>query len=248
MNTLESLNSNANVAVVGASGGIGGALVELLASEGRVGTVHGLSREPVGRFQGCVRETTMDLLNEPSIRRAAAEVSAETPLDLVIVATGLLHRGDRVRPERALREVDAGAMQDVFAVNSTGPALVAKHFLPVLRTDAKAVFAVLSARVGSIGDNRLGGWASYRASKAALNMLIRTFAIEQARRAPQSVVVSLHPGTVDTKLSSPFTGRTPESSLFAPATAARHLLAVVDQLTAADSGSFFAWDATPIEF
>ena len=245
---LESFNSRSHVAVIGGSGGIGRSFVELLASDVRVGRIHALSREPIGRFQSPVRETSIDLLDEPSIRRAAGEVAAEGPLDLVIVATGILHRTDEVRPERSIGELDSRAMQEVFAVNSIGPALVAKYFLPLLRTDAKAVFAALSARVGSIGDNRLGGWASYRASKAALNMLIRTFAIEQARRAPRSIVVSLHPGTVDTPLSSPFTRRVPPSSLFAPTLAARHLLAVLDRLTAADSGGFFAWDATRIEY
>lgn len=147
-----------------------------------------------------------------------------------------------------MRELDRASMTEVFTVNAIGPALIAKHFLPRLRKDHKAVFAALSARVGSIGDNRLGGWTSYRASKAALNMILRTLAIEQRRSAKNSVVAALHPGTVDTGLSKPFQGRVPDSQLFGPHRAALALLGVIEQLTAEDSGGFFAWDGTAIDF
>jgi NAD(P)-dependent dehydrogenase (short-subunit alcohol dehydrogenase family) len=166
----------------------------------------------------------------------------------VFVATGLLHRDDAVQPEKAMRALSASAMSEVFAVNAVGPALLAKHFLPTLRKNGKTVFAVLSARVGSISDNRLGGWASYRASKAALNMVIKTLSIEQARRRPESVVVSLHPGTVDTALSKPFSASVSENSLFTPQHSVACLFKVIDGLDVADSGGFFAWDGTPIEY
>ena len=146
-----------------------------------------------------------------------------------------------------MRELDAGKLARVFAINAAGPALVAKHFLPNLRKGSKTAFAALSARVGSIGDNRLGGWYAYRASKAALNMLLKTLSIEQARQRPDSIIVGLHPGTVNTELSSPFTKRTPAAKLFTPEVSAGHLLNVLDGLTPEDSGGVFAWDGQRVE-
>jgi NAD(P)-dependent dehydrogenase (short-subunit alcohol dehydrogenase family) len=163
----------------------------------------------------------------------------------VIVATGLLH-AQRVAPERSNSALDAAQLLRLYAVNAVGPALIAKHFLPLLPRAEPSVFAALSARVGSIGDNRLGGWHSYRASKAALNMLIRTMAIELKRTRPDAILVGLHPGTVDTKLSKPFQRGVPEGRLFTPDESAKHLLAVVDGLGPQDSGGVFAWDGTRI--
>jgi NAD(P)-dependent dehydrogenase (short-subunit alcohol dehydrogenase family) len=137
-------------------------------------------------------------------------------------------------------------MARVFAVNTIGPALVAKHFLPLLPRRGRSAFAAISARVGSIGDNRLGGWHSYRASKAALNMLLRNFAIELARRAPDAVCIGLHPGTVDTALSAPFRSRVAPDRLFTPARSAGHLLRVIEQATVADNGHVLAWDGARI--
>ncbi|MBT8143324.1 MAG: SDR family NAD(P)-dependent oxidoreductase, partial [Gammaproteobacteria bacterium] len=154
---------------------------------------------------------------------------------------------DRLRPEKSMRELDADVMQEVFRLNTIGPAIIAKHCLPRMRRGHKSIFTALSARVGSIGDNRLGGWASYRASKAALNMLIRTLAIEQTRRAPASVVAGLHPGTVDTSLSAPFTGRVLPSRLFTPEKAAGQLLDFIEGLDATDTGGVFAWDGSRID-
>lgn len=134
-------------------------------------------------------------------------------------------------------------MARLFAVNTIGPALIAKHTLPKLPRDRRAVFAVLSARVGSIGDNRLGGCHGYRASKAALNMLIANFAIEMRRTHPLAVIVALHPGTVATSLSEPFQAGVAADKLFSPETSATHLLNVIDQLSPDDSGGFFAWNA-----
>ena len=147
-----------------------------------------------------------------------------------------------------MRELDLQRLTQLFAVNAAGPALVAKHFLPLLRKNSKTLFASLSARVGSISDNRLGGWYSYRASKAALNMLLKTFAIEHARQWPDSVVAGLHPGTVDTALSQPYTSRTPKETLFSPETSARHLLKVMNQLSPEESGGVFAWDGSRIQY
>jgi NAD(P)-dependent dehydrogenase (short-subunit alcohol dehydrogenase family) len=133
-------------------------------------------------------------------------------------------------------------MNLAFAINAAGPAQIARLLLPAMPRDRRTLFAALSARVGSISDNRLGGWHSYRASKAALNMLIRCLAIEQARSHPQAVCVALHPGTVDTGLSKPFQAGVKPDQLFAPAKAAGHLLAVLDALAPSQSGRLFAWD------
>jgi NAD(P)-dependent dehydrogenase (short-subunit alcohol dehydrogenase family) len=164
---------------------------------------------------------------------------------LVIVATGMLH-GDGVRPEKHWGALKGETLAQLFAVNSIGPALVAKHFLPLLPRAGRSVFAAISARVGSIEDNRLGGWHAYRASKAALNMLLRNFAIELARRAPEAVCIGLHPGTVDTPLSEPFQGNVAPGKLFSPSESAAHLLRVIDRVGTADSGRVFAWDGSPV--
>ena len=235
------------VAVVGASGGIGVALVKLFSQHPRVAMVYALSRTPCPIVSPKVTIGELDIANEASIANCAALASTESPLDIVIVATGVLWSGDTLRPEKSMRDLDAEKLAQVFAINAVGPALVAKHFLTRLRKESKTVFAALSARVGSIGDNRLGGWYSYRASKAALNMLLKTLSIEQARSLPQSIVVGLHPGTVDTGLSRPYSKGTPREKLFSPAAAAGHLLAVLDKVSQSDSGGVFAWDGKRIE-
>ncbi len=227
---LASFGSDLRAVVVGAGGGIGAALAAALAGRGEIAALN---------------RADLDLTDPVSIAAAAARVTG--PIDLVIVATGRLH-GEGGGPEKSLRDLDAARLAHSFAVNAIGPALVAQAFLPKLRTDRKTAFAALSARVGSIGDNRLGGWHGYRASKAALNQLLRTIAIEHARRAPLSVVASLHPGTVATRLSAPFQRGVAPDKLFTPEFAAAALLGVVDRLTPADSGGFFAWDGQAIPF
>ena len=244
---LSTFREGANVAVVGASGGIGRAFVDRLSDDPRAANVFAFSRSPMQpSAQNCTWHG-IDIEEEASIREAAESV-ADSPLDLVVVTAGILHQGDQVRPETSFKKLDMASMQKVFAVNTIGPALVAKHFLPLLRARHKAVFAALSARVGSISDNRLGGWSSYRASKAALNMYIKTLALEQTRRRPHSIVVGLHPGTVATELSAPFTRRASDRKVFTPAQSADYLLAVINGLSPEDSGGFFAWDGQSIEY
>ena len=180
MSLLSTLHQNSTVAVIGASGGIGRAFVDLLSADQAVSEVHAFSRSVTDWKQENVHAHFLDLTDERSIEKAAVDAAKNSPFDLVIVASGLLHRDGEVMPEKSMRDLDAKVLSEVLAINTIGPALVAKHFLPRLRPNHKTVFAALSARVGSIGDNRLGGWASYRLSKAALNMLIRTLSIEQA--------------------------------------------------------------------
>ena len=244
---MNSLNQDAHVAIVGASGGIGDAFCRALAGSDRVRRVHALSRSGARFDDDTIHSSSLDLIDDASIESAAERVSKAGPLDLVIVATGILHR-DELQPEKTLRDIDGSRMLDVLQVNTVGPAVVAKHFLPLMRRGAKSVFAVLSARVGSIDDNRLGGWVSYRASKAALNMTMKTLAIEHARRWPDGVVASLHPGTVATGLSEPFRSRVPPGKLFTPEVSAAHLLRVIDGLTPDDTGGFFAWDGSRITY
>lgn len=192
----------ASAVVVGASGGIGRALIRALAESASHAPIFALSRSESSVPQG-VRTLPIDLSDEATIAAAAARVGEAGRVGLVIVATGLLHRTG-VSPEKTVRTLDPTTMATVFSVNTIGPALVAKHFVPLLARRERCVFAALSARVGSIGDNRLGGWYAYRASKSALNQILRTLAIEVARSRPEAIVVGLHPGTVTSGLSRPF--------------------------------------------
>jgi len=164
---------------------------------------------------------------------------------LIINVAGVLH-GEDFGPEKRLSQIRPEVLKTVFEVNAFGPLIVAKHFSSFLRHDERSVFASLSARVGSISDNRLGGWYAYRGSKAAQNMFTKTLSIELGRLAPNAIVVGLHPGTVDTGLSKPFQGSVPRDKLFSTEQSVGHLLAVIDGLTAQDSGKVFAWDGSEI--
>lgn len=232
--------------VLGASGGIGGAIVEALATSGKFARIYAGGRREFAPPASHVDRFEFDFADEATLSIAAHRMAAEGPLDLIVVATGLLHRVPNIRPEKSYRELNPAAMAEVFAVNTIGPATAAKHFLPLLHPDRRSVIAFLSARVGSIGDNRLGGWHSYRASKAALNALVRCYAIEMRVRNRDAIAVALHPGTVDTSLSLPFQRSVPDQRLFSAERSAAHLLDVIDGLTPAHSGGFFAWNGDPI--
>ena len=244
---LNSFEPPVRAAVVGASNGIGAALVKALVDSGRCETVFALSRDPSAIDAGpTVQAVRCDFDAPETIGAAAEEIGQTGPLDLVIVASGLLHDGDRVAPEKAWRHLNHDQMLRVFEINTVGPSLVAGAFLPIMRRDPRSVFAALAARVGSITDNRLGGWYSYRASKAALVMIIKSLAIELQRKRRNTICVALHPGTVDTGLSKPFQSATKPGQVVSPAVAANHLLKVIDGLQADDSGRQFAWDGVEI--
>ena len=229
-------------AIFGASGGVGRALASALADRGTEVWAGSRSSTVVDRrFRGF----RFDLADESSIA-AVAEKMHQNPPDMVLVSTGILTLGDGTGPERSFRKISAAAMEESFRVNTIGPALIAKHMLPLLSRDNYAFFGALSARVGSISDNRLGGWHSYRASKAALNMLLKNFAIELSRTHKRAVVVGLHPGTVDTGLSAPFQSNLPEGQVVPSVVAATNLLATIDNLEPADSGSIFDWKGKKI--
>jgi NAD(P)-dependent dehydrogenase (short-subunit alcohol dehydrogenase family) len=236
--SLASLHDGYTAAVFGASGGLGRAFVEQLAADPRCARVNAGTRNGHAQDHPKVVPFSFDLTNPASLEAAAGAIGAT---DLVIIATGVLH-DETIVPEKSMRALNPAQMNLAFAINAAGPAQIARLLLPAMPRDRRTLFAALSARVGSISDNRLGGWHSYRASKAALNMLIRCLAIEQARSHPQAVCVALHPGTVDTGLSKPFQAGVNPDQLFAPAKAAGHLLAVLDALAPSQSGRLFAWD------
>ena len=231
---MNSLPDAFRALVVGSSGAIGSALVRALQANPRCAQVHALHRGST---------PALDLGDEAGIAAAAAQVAAHGPLHLVLCATGALHIDGRA-PEKRLAELDPATMARAFAINAIGPALVIKHFHPLLVRHERSLLGVLSARVGSIGDNRLGGWYSYRTSKAALNQLLHTAAIEVVRQRPLAVLAALHPGTVVSALSAPIIGDAEAST---PDQAAARLLAVLDALPAEGaSGGFHAWDGQPI--
>jgi NAD(P)-dependent dehydrogenase (short-subunit alcohol dehydrogenase family) len=244
--SLSSLRDGYRAMVFGASGGIGAAIAHVLTEDPRCAHVHAGARSAL-EVADNVSAFSFELTDEATIAKAADQIGAQGPIDLVIVATGVLH-GAGLQPEKAMRALDAAALSRSFAINAIGPALIAKHFLPLMPRDRKSVFAALSARVGSIGDNRSGGWHAYRASKAALNQLIRTCAIELAARNKHAVCVTLHPGTVDTTMSQPFSASVATGTLFTPEVSARHLLQVMDGLSPVDTAGFFAWDGKAIPY
>lgn len=234
-NALDSYPEGGMAIVLGASGGIGAAVLDALAASDRFATVAGYHRRS---------NPPLELTDEASMVAIADQVrSMGRPVRLVFDATGVL-QGEGTAPEKSWRQLDADQLARAFAVNAIGPALLMKHFLPLLDRDGKAVFATLSAKVGSIGDNQLGGWYGYRASKAALNQFVRTAAVELARQRPKAVCVALHPGTVDTGLSAPHakTGL----DVRTPPEAAALLLAVLDAVGPAESGLFLDYRGKPL--
>ena len=238
---MQSFGPGARAAVIGASGGIGGAIAEALAGDPAFAEVLAFFRS--GRAPAGLAARRIDLTDEASVS-AAAEAAGE--LDLCVVATGLLHDGPDFQPEKDMRALDAERLSRSFLVNAIGPALVGKHVLPRMPRDRRAVFACLSARVGSIGDNAIGGWYGYRASKAALNMFLKNFAIEVGRKRREAVILGLQPGTVDTGLSKPFQGAA--SSVVPPAQAAANLLSVIDRSAPAWSGGLYDWRGERLPF
>ena len=228
---LTSLDPGYSALVIGASGGIGHAIADCLEADPNCSNTVQLSR----------RDDQLDITDEASVHRAADRFQS-TSFDLIVCATGALTI-DGVGPEKSIRQISQNAMMNQFAVNAIGPALLLKYFVPLLDRKKRVIFAFLSARVGSIGDNQLGGWISYRSSKAALNQIVHTAAIEVSRANPASVVVAIHPGSVATSLSDPFSSGHERSK---PDDAARSVLQVFDGLQPANTGGFFAYDGSSI--
>jgi len=186
----------------------------------------------------------MDITDELQICGCVEQIRTKTnKLHLVVNCVGLLHEGT-LQPEKSLKQLNSENLLRYFQINSIGAVLLAKHLLPLLRHQERSVFATISAKLGSIGDNELGGWYGYRASKAALNMFMRTVAIEYRRSCPKTLVVTLHPGTTDTRLSRPFQSNVPVEKLFLVERTIEQLLTVIEQLQESDSGQFFSWDGS----
>lgn len=245
--------SKSHALVQGASRGIGLAFVRELLVDGERQVI-ATCRDPKGESANELAELSakhpdrfrvvgLDVTDESSIARAAQSLSEEVgSIDLLINSAGILHKGNGMRPERRLAAVKPEHVLECYRVNALGPLLMAKHFERYFLRRERVVLANLSARVGSIGDNHLGGWYAYRASKVAQNMMTRNLSIELRRRYKGVICVALHPGTVDTELSRPFQKNVPSERLFTPQRAARQLLEVVGGLTLENHGGFFAWD------
>lgn len=225
-----------NIAVIGASGAIGKAFTTQLSLKYPNAHIYAFSQK--GPYE-------IDYRSEQSIAKAASLASKNLPLDMVIVTNGMLHT-DTIMPEKSLKELSSHKFQKLFQVNTITPALIAKYFLPTLHKDRPVIFVALSARVGSISDNQLGGWYAYRASKAALNMIIKTAAIEFQRRNKEAMIIGLHPGTVDSNLSKPFQGNLTEGTLFTADDAVQKMLSVLEGISPTQTGKCFAWDGEEI--
>jgi NAD(P)-dependent dehydrogenase (short-subunit alcohol dehydrogenase family) len=254
---FQSFPTGGNVLIQGASRGIGLEFARQCLAEPRVGHVVATCRTPSSASALAMLATTaagrltvlpLDVTDEASISAAARTAAQTVPrLQMVVNCAGVLHDAAAgMRPEKRLADVQPAALARAFAINAIGPLLMARHLEPLLAHADRAVFASLSARVGSIEDNRLGGWYAYRASKAAQNMYTRTLAIEWARSRRNVICVALHPGTTDTELSRPFQANVPEAKLFTVAFAVTAMLGVLDRLQPADTGQFFAWDGERI--
>jgi NAD(P)-dependent dehydrogenase (short-subunit alcohol dehydrogenase family) len=240
--------------VVGASQGIGLGFVHQLLADSRIQRVYGTFRQPetaqalltLAEHSPKLTCLPVDITDEATIANAVEKLQHQTPcLHLAIYCVGLLHDGE-LQPEKSLRQLSSEQLLSYFQVNAIGAALLTKHLLPLMKHDQPNVLAAISAKIGSIGDNRLGGWYGYRASKAALNMLMKTASIEYARKSPSTIITLLHPGTTDTRLSQPFQRGVPAEKLFPVERTVSQLMAVIEGLETGDSGGFFNWDGQPL--
>jgi NAD(P)-dependent dehydrogenase (short-subunit alcohol dehydrogenase family) len=244
-----------NALIVGASQGIGLGFVKKLLQDGRSAQIYATyrSQESAAELLALEREypericcLQVDVTDEGQIAQAAACIGEEVgKLHLVVNCAGILHE-EGLKPEKSLKQVNPEHLLRYFQVNSVSSLLLAKHLLPLFRHGEKSLLTAISAKVGSIGDNQLGGWYGYRASKAALNMFMRNVALEYRRTSPRTIVVLLHPGTTDTRLSQPFQNNVPAGKLFSVERTVSQLLEVMENLTEGDSGQFFSWDGSPL--
>lgn len=230
----------ANIAIFGASGGLGNAFVNQFATDPS-NIIHAFSRTPAPSTNTNIRPHPIDILDEGSIAQGAAIISQTAQsLDLILIASGQLHH-DGIGPEKSLRELRFDKFEQIFRINTFTPALIAKHFIPLLPKNGRSIFAALSARVSSIEDNQLGGWYSYRASKTALNMILKNIAIETSRTKKDAIILGLHPGTVDTNLSKPFQNNVPSHQLFTPEQSVQKLIDVLNKASTSQSGCLLDW-------
>ncbi len=235
-----------NVAVIGSSGAIGNSISKLLKSEISVESVYNFSRSAISESSEKEKNIYIDIENEDSIIESIKKIPKDIKFDLIFVATGILHNDEDIYPEKSIKDISGDKLKKVLMVNTIGPALIGKYFTPFLNKNNKNVFAFLSARVGSISNNKIGGWYSYRASKSALNQIIKNFSIEIKRSNPNSIFVGLQPGTVKSNLSKPFQKNVNSKNLFSPDYSAKKLIDVINNLSIEDTGKLFAWDGEEI--
>lgn len=233
------------VAVIGSSGAIGNAFLEHYIKDESVENIFSFSRSNISIENNKVIHGLIDVENETSIQKASQSLE-EVKLDEIIIASGLLHTED-FGPEKSIKDLKADNILKILGVNTVGPAIVGKYFLPLLNKKNKSVMAFLSARVGSISENKLGGWYSYRASKAALNQIIKNFSIEINRVNPQAIILGLQPGTVESNFSQPFKKNVKEGNLFTAEYSVSMLLDVINSSTTKDSGKLIGWDGEEIK-
>lgn len=239
--------------IIGATGGIGFAITRLLLEKGifvfasyRSNNSNNEVENLKKQYKNIISINNVDITDATSIARAFSDIKNTTDkLDIIINCSGLLH-SEQILPEKKIEDINAEMMVKSFATNSIGPALIAKYALEFLRHENTSILANLSARVGSITDNYLGGWYSYRASKAAQNMFTKTLSIELKRRSPNTICVGLHPGTVETKLSKPFSRNVKPEQLHNTNQAANDLYRVIKNLRTEDSGKVFDWQGKEI--
>ncbi|MDZ7962087.1 MAG: SDR family NAD(P)-dependent oxidoreductase [Aulosira sp. DedQUE10] len=252
MSFIDEINQ-VNALIVGANQGIGFGFVEKLLQDERITKIYATYRQLESSSELITLASehserliclSLDITEESQIAEAMQTIRSQVDkLHLVVNCVGLLHEGT-LQPEKSLRQINPENLLRYFQINSIGSVLLAKHLLPLFKHKERSVFASISAKIGSIGDNQLGGWYGYRASKAALNMFMRTAAIEYGRSSPKTLVVTLHPGTTDTRLSHPFQSNVPAEKLFSVERTVSQLLSVIEQLKEGDSGQFFSWDGS----
>ena len=235
------------VAIIGSSGAIGNAVAEILLDDDEIETIYKFSRNDPKENSDRVKNLFLDIEDEESIKNCIKNLPEDIKFDLIFVATGILHNNNDIFPEKSIKDINQSKLEKVLLVNTIGPTLVGKYFIPHLRKDSKSIFAFLSARVGSISDNKLGGWYSYRASKTALNQIIKNFSIEVRRSNPNAIFIGLQPGTVKSFLSKPFEKNVRPENLFTPEYSATKMLEVIDNLSLEDTGKVYAWDGEEIQ-
>jgi NAD(P)-dependent dehydrogenase (short-subunit alcohol dehydrogenase family) len=233
-----------NVAIIGSSGAIGRAFLDAYIADKDISNIYSISRTEVKSNDKRIIHINIDVTDEVSVKAAASKIE-ENRLDRLIVATGVLHTKS-FGPEKSIKDIKIENFVKIFSVNTFGPALIGKHFLPLMTKDKKSIVAFLSARVGSISDNKLGGWHAYRASKSALNQIIKNFSIEAKRTNSSGIIIGLQPGTVKSKLSEPFQKNVKKGKLFLPEDSVDSLVKVIENVMQNDSGKIFDWEGEEI--
>ena len=233
-----------SIAIIGSSGAIGRAFLDAYIADKEVSNIYSISRTEVESNDERIIHINIDVTDEVSVKAAASKIG-ENRLDKLIVATGILHT-ELFGPEKSIKDIKIENFVKIFSVNAFGPALIGKYFLPLMKKDKKSIAAFLSARVGSISENKLGGWYAYRASKSALNQIIKNFSIESKRTNPTGIIIGLQPGTVKSKLSEPFQKNVKKGKLLLPKDSVKSLIRVIESVMQNDSGKIFDWKGEEI--